>query len=379
MNQALLHLHLSRNIKLNPKSKLYFLSSQGFQLPVIVLPDGQVKYKPAPNIPILLWPNNLVCWPVTLYLNYKYKLGLSSLICGGTLLTYAKNLSSFIRFCHDEMISFSSIDDNSFANFISKINDEMNVDRKGTLKHARKSNQVLNIGRRVLDFLFWYQDFFMSQRLVGEPNENCNITVYKKQYQAQSRSMVYWTHSSFPTRNTEVIRQPVNTADLEKLFITNLKSDNTKYIIRRRAAMLHLARATGVRRIEMSKLTIQSILLAYEEGILNINPAKSRNRQKIRSIPVLKSSLEPVVQFINGARANIIRNTVGIKNDCGFLFISSNGKKLSENTLTNDMHDLAVLSNLDSLVCLHMFRHRYFTDMAYNFLLGIRELLKDVN
>ena len=35
--------------------------------------------------------------------------------------------------------------------------------------------------------------------------------------------------------------------------------------------------------------------------------------------------------------------------------------------------DIANLADLDSSVCLHMFRHRYFTDMAYNFLLGIRE------
>ena len=122
--------------------------------------------------------------------------------------------------------------------------------------------------------------------------------------------------------------------------------------------MLHLARATGARRIEMSKLSVQSIIQAYEVGILNITSAKSRNREKIRSIPVLKSTLEPVISFIKGARTNIIRNTIGINNDCGFLFVSHNGKKLSENTLTNEMHDLAVLSNLESRVCLHMFRHR---------------------
>lgn len=358
---------------MNQSSKLYLLSSKEFQLPAIVLPDGQVKYKAAPNIPLISWPNGLVCWPVTLYINNKYKSGLSSLNSGGTLLTYAKNISPFIRFCHDEMISFSSMDDNRFANFMEKINDQMTVDGKGALIHSRKSNQVINIGRRVLDFLFWYQDFFLSQKLIGEAHENCNITVYKKEHQVQGRSMVYWTHTSFPTRNSEEIRQPVNTDDLEKLFISNINSDNTRYVIRRRAAMLHLARATGARRIEMSKLSVQSIIQAYEVGILNITSAKSRNREKIRSIPVLKSTLEPVISFIKGARTNIIRNTIGINNDCGFLFVSHNGKKLSENTLTNEMHDLAVLSNLESRVCLHMFRHRYFTDMAYNFLLGIRE------
>lgn len=358
---------------MNQRSKLYLLSSEKFELPAIVFPDGQVKFKDAPNIPILLWPNGLVCWPVTFYINNKYKSGLSSLNSGGTLLTYAKNISPFIRFCHEEMMSFSSMDDNSFSNFVGEINDQMTIDRKGALSHTRKSNQVINIGRRVLDFLFWYQDFFMSQKLIGEAHENCNITVYKKEHQVQGRSLAYWTHTSFPTRNSEEIRQPVNTEDLEKLFISNIRSDNSGYIIRRRAAMLHLARATGARRIEMSELSAQSILLAYEEGILNINSAKARGRLKIRSIPVLKSSLEPVVSFIKGSRAKIIRNTVGIKNDCDFLFISHSGKKLSENTLTNDMHDLAALAHLESPVCLHMFRHRYFTDMAYNFLLGIRE------
>lgn len=271
------------------------------------------------------------------------------------------------------MIEFSNINDNNFALFISLINDEMYLDVKGALSHKRKSNQVINIGRRVLDFLFWYQKFFSCPQLIGEAHEKCNLTVHKKQYKLNGSSYAYWTHTSFPTPNSQLIRQPVNTDDLEKLFIANIQSKQSKYVIRRRAAMLHLSRATGLRRVEMSKLSTKSILQAYEEGVLNVNVAKSQNRQKIRSIPVLKSVLEPVVSFINGARANIIRDTVGVKNDSDFLFISHLGKKLSENTLTNDMHDLAVLAKLELLVCLHMFRHRYFTDMAYNFLLGIRE------
>lgn len=355
------------------KTKLYFLSSKDYELPGLILPDGQVKNKSAQTVPILVWPNGLTCWPATLYLNNKYQAGKSSSNSGGTLLTYAKNLSPFIRFCAQQRIAFSELDDNKFALFIMQLNDEKDLDNHGTLRHLRKSNQVLNIGRRVLEFLFWYQDFFSCPHLVGEVHENCNITVHRGNYRSQGRSFNFWSHTSFPTRNSHQIRQPVNSNDLEKLFIANIKSNQSNYIIRRRAVMLHLARATGARRVEMAKIKTEAILLAYKEGILNLNVAKSPKRQKWRAIPILKSRLEPVVAFINGARASLIRNEVGKKNDSGFLFISSAGQPLAESTLTNEMHDIAKLANLDSTVCLHMFRHRYFTDLAYNFLLGIRE------
>lgn len=355
------------------KTKLYFLSGKNYELPGLVLPDGQVKNKSAQTVPVIIWPNGLTCWPVTLYLNNKYQAGKSSWNSGGTLLTYAKNLSPFIRFCAQQRVAFSELDDNQFALFIMQLNDEKDFDKNGTLRHLRKSNQVLNIGRRVLEFLFWYQDFFSCPHLIGEEHENCNITVRRENYRSQGRSFGYWSHVSFPTRNSHEIRQPINSDDLEKLFIANIKSNQSNYIIRRRAAMLHLARATGARRVEMAKIKTEAILSAYEEGILNLNVAKSPKRQKWRAIPILKSRLEPIITFIHGARASLIRNTVGNKNDSGFLFISSVGQPLAESTLTNEMHDIANLADLDSSVCLHMFRHRYFTDMAYNFLLGIRE------
>jgi site-specific recombinase XerD len=355
------------------KTKLYFLSGKDFELPGIVMPDGKIKNKPAQTVPIITWPNGLTCWPVTLYLNNKYQAGKSSSNSGGTLLTYAKNLSQLLRFCAQHRVAFSELDDNKFALFITQLNDEKDFDNNGTLRHLRKSNQVLTIGRRVLEFLFWYREFFSCHHLIGEEHQNCNITVYRENYRSQGRSFGYWSHPSFPTRNSHQTRQPVNTDDLEKLFIANIKSNKSNYIIRRRAAMLHLARATGARRIELAKIKIEAILSAYEHGVLNLNVAKSPKRQKWRAIPILKSMLEPIVAFINGARASLIRNTVGKKNDNGFLFISSLGQPLAESSLTNEMHDIAKLANLDSAVCLHMFRHRYFTDMAYNFLLGIRE------
>jgi len=337
------------------------------------MPDGTIKNKPAQTVPIITWPNGLTCWPVTLYLNNKYQTGKSSSNSGGTLLTYAKNLSQLLRFCAHHRIPFSELGDNEFALFITQLNDEMDFDNNGTLRHVRKSNQVLNIGRRVLEFLFWYRDFFSCPHLIGEEHENCNITVYRENYSSQGRCFGYWTHPSFPTRDSPQTRQPVNTDDLEKLFLANLKSDKSNYIIRRRAAMLHLSRATGARRLELAKIKTEAILSAYEHGILNLNVAKSPKRQKWRAIPILKSTLEPIVAFINGARANLIRSTIGKNNDNGYMFISHLGKPLTESTLTNEMHDMAQLANLDTTVCLHMFRHRYFTDMAYNFLLGIRE------
>jgi site-specific recombinase XerD len=358
---------------MNTANKLYQLTSNQFVLPSIWLPNHPPQTKEAGNLPILKWPDGDICWPVSLYLIEQCNNGKSRKGKGGSLLTYAKQLSPIVRFCHKYKINFKDLDDSFITQFIQHLGDEKNWDAHGVYRHVRESNQVLSIGRRSIHFLFWYQSTFPHAKgLIGEREGLCQITIYPENQSGRERNGNGYTHPSFPTKSVKKARIPVSSSQLEHLFIANLNSDQTVFIKRRRAAMLNLARATGMRRIEMSDVTVSGIKEAANTGYLNIKPAKSK-RNKVRQIPVLQSQLKPLVSYIDGPRAKLIRNSVGKNKDPGVLFTTYKGAPLSEGTLTNDMHDLAQLAGLEMNVCLHMFRHRYFTDMAYNLLLGIKE------
>ncbi|MFC1567637.1 tyrosine-type recombinase/integrase [Pseudomonadota bacterium] len=349
--------------------KLYQLTSNEFVLPSTVIPNQPHKTKEAGNLPILKWPDGDICWPATLYLMEEYNRGKSRKGKGGSLATYAKQLSPIVRFCFKHQINFKDLNDSFITQFIQHLGNEKKWDTHGVYRHVRKSNQVLAIGRRTVLFLFWYQATFPhSGGLIGKGEDLCQITVYPDSQSGRNGNG--FKHPSFPTKSVEKARIPVTTNQLEKLFIANLNSNQSVFIKRRRAAMLNLARATGMRRVEMSDVTVPGVKEAVDTGYLIIIPAKSK-KKKVRQIPVLQSQLRPILSFIDGPRTKLMRN-IGCK-DTGYLFTTNRGTPLSEGTLTNDMHDLAQLADFEMNVCLHMFRHRYFTDMAYNLLLGIKE------
>lgn len=354
---------------MNRAQKLYQITSNEFVLPSTSIPNQSPKTKDSGNLPILKWPDGDICWPTTLYLIEEYNSGKSRKGNGGSLLTYAKQLSPIVRFCYKHQVNFKDLDDSFITQFIQILGDEKAWDIHGVYRHVRKSNQVLAIGRRTIHFLFWYQATFPhAGGLIGAREDLCQITVYPDSHSGQDGNG--YKHPSFPTKSVEKARIPVTTNQLEKLFIANLNSDQSVFIKRRRAAMLNLARATGMRRVEMSDVTVPGIKEAIDTGYLIIRPAKSK-KNKVRQIPVLQSQLRPILSFIDGPRAKLMRNLRC--EDTGYLFTTNRGASLSEGTLTNDMHDLAQLAGLEMNVCLHMFRHRYFTDMAYNLLLGIKE------
>ena len=326
-------------------------------------------------VPVSLWPDGSVCWPTTLYLNVHFREGKSTRTRGGTLTVYAKQLGQLIRFCYKENCDFQQLDDSSFGTWVEELGNEM-VASKLRARRARSANQVIVIGRRALQFLTWFQSTLAdSAGLIGQTGEGCRITAETRTLRKEGRVWQYLHHTSFPQREATHRRTPVTGDQIERLFAANLASRQSAYIKRRRSVMMHLALALGSRRLEMASVKVKQIRDAMETGLLLVEVVKAK-RRKIREIPVVRSRLEPIISFINGHRDRLVRATVGSAGDTGHLFLTARGKPLSEGTLTNDMHDLATIAKLEVRVCLHMFRHRYFTDMAYSFLQGIREFVE---
>jgi len=327
------------------------------------------------HAPIVCWPNGGLCIPVTLYLNALYSPGSRFKGNAGTLVTYAKNLSHLVRYCSAQRLTFQELDDNSITDFVIKLQDETTL-KEHILNKARGSTQVRVIARRAFHFLIWLQDLFSIPNLISKsPSQPGQINLIVRRTKSKGYSTEFYDHPSLPTADTPKKRYPVTTPQIEKLFQVNIESSQSAYIKRRRAAMIQLARATGSRRIEMNSTKVADIRKANNEGSLSVTVSKTK-KNKVREIPVLKTQLAPIITFIEGHRALLVKNTIGTENDPGNLFLSVRGKPLSDETLTNDMHDLATLAGIKILVCLHMFRHRYFTDMAFNMLLGIREFVE---
>jgi len=358
------------------KHKLYSQTSSECKIPLTVLRNHNKKFMNAAKIAIVSWPNLKICWPVTMYLLYLVSLNRSLKGSGGTILTYAKQLSHFVRFFVEHKLSFCDIDDRDITLFVDDLKDERCIDTKGCNRAKRHSNQVRTIASRALHFLFWYQNKFLHDTgLIGYEGDNCLITVYHQTFYINGVTVTSMSHASFPTADVVKPQNPVSSIQIEELFLANLESPQCVYVKRRRATMLNLARATGGRRIEMSAVTITEIREACNSGFLNLLVAKKRKRV-VRPIPILKSRLNQIIQFIDGPRTKLLKDLGKQNDDSGHLFLSTKGNKLSENTLTNDMNDISHMASLAVNVCLHMFRHRYFTDMAYNLLLGIKEFVE---
>ena len=325
------------------------------------------------EVPVGIWPDGTVCWPVTLYLNAQFREGKSTRTRGGTVGTYAKQLGHLIRALYRARFDFQHLDDATFTEWIGSLGEERNVDSRGRTRRARSANQVITIGRRALQFLLWYQStLFADKGLIGQSGEGCRINIEFKTFAKDGRSYRYIHHTAFPQRDAVRRRTPVTSDQIEKMFAANAASKQSAYVKRRRSTMMHLALALGSRRLELASVTVKQIRDAKESGLIAVQVVKAK-RRRIREIPVVRSRLEPILSFIEGQRSKLVRSTVGVAGDPGHLFLTSTGTPLSESTLTNDMHDLASLAGLEVRACLHMFRHRYFTDMAYTFLLGIKE------
>lgn len=174
-----------------------------------------------------------------------------------------------------------------------------------------------------------------------------------------------WIHESVPRYRKARRRQPISTSAVNRLYEANAKLDATPFISRRRYIMLRLLEITGGRRIEVSQITVRDIEEASKTGELRVFSAKKSNPNAYRFVPVTQTDLKDLLSFIKHYRQRVIRNTIGISKDHGFLFISNDtGRPLKIDTLGTEFYLLRKAAGIeDEEACLHAFRHRYITNI----------------
>ncbi|PQK74414.1 hypothetical protein CG428_13420 [Pantoea ananatis] len=102
-----------------------------------------------------------------------------------------------------------------------------------------------------------------------------------------------------------------------------------------------------------------------QKSVLKVFTAKrSGGREEYRYLPISRTDIELIVNFIEKFRSRIIKQTVGTKEDLGYLLVSeTSGLRLATETLTNELLLLAKTAKIEEQVCAHMFRHRYITKL----------------
>jgi integrase len=343
------------------QSKLYCITTEDCKLPL----HAERGY-PAHDVPQLLWPDGTVCWMANLYLLNGYRKGRSRKNKGGTLLTWAKNLSHLIRFCYLNKVDFIDLTDSHFKLFINVLLNEKD-DEKPSEKR-RTEPQVAKICSTVLNFLAFVDSRLPGLNLVGPTGriraELKTIQVTAKNGESRV-SRTSWVHESIPRDRTSRRRQPISTSAVNRLYEAGATLRALPFVTRRRYMMLRLLEITGGRRMEVALVKVQDVEDATKTGELKVFNSKQRRDDTYRFVPVTQADLKEVLSFIKHYRRLVIRKTIGTAADHGFLFIGvDSGQPLEIETHTRELYLLRKAAGIeDEEACLHAFRHRYITNI----------------
>jgi len=303
------------------------------------------------------------CLIANAYMIHLYKRGLSRRANGGSLRQCAANISHLIRYCYNNDIDVIQMDNSRFTHFVKGLRAERDPINPEARK--RDSNTLNSIGRSCLDFLAFVgrfngeDDFVFYTVQAVRKTHRISVENSKKGFVEKES----WHHESFDTPSSLKKRSPISVTSIQALYnmIPNLSS--SKMINRRRVVMLRLLEMTDARIGEISSIKDIENAIQQHDPMLKMTTFKTR-KKKDRYVPVLKQDLAALKNYIRIQRFKIIKNTIGAKNDHGFLFISEQtGQPLSSRYMSNEIGLLRRAAELTSGACAHMFRHRFITKL----------------
>ncbi|MEH6651982.1 MAG: tyrosine-type recombinase/integrase [Motiliproteus sp.] len=355
---------------------------------------GNMATKDSSNMPFITWPNRAPCLIANLYmlslLDRKGRSGRNGLsrrgAKGGTMGLYASHLSILIRLVWKYSKSgrrsdadFYHMNDDLFTKLIHEIRTEpapYNPEQR-----KRNENTVNTIGRTWLDFLYFVGVFHGDENFVSATGSirghRKDMEIKTKKKGGRSSYTTYWHHHSLSGGERLKTRNPIPDADIEKLkrAASKIKDEaceknptsakSAKFIYQRRLCFIAALENTGARRGELALLRVDDVERASRESspMLRLCTLK-REQDAERFVPVTLNFLQAIKKYIKVYRRPIIKNTIGLKNDHGFVFVSAKtGKPLSETTLSNEIGTLRKAAGISAQACAHMFRHRFITKL----------------
>lgn len=345
--------------------KLYSITAEDCTLPLYVTPNG-VHRQPADDLPQLYWPDGTVCWMANMYLLSGYRKGLSRKNNGGTLLTWAKNLSPLIRWCYNNQTDFIDMTDSQFYMFVNSLLAEKHDFHLSEKK--RGESHVATICATVLNYFAYIDESLPGLNLLGPAGR---IKARKKTHDVttgrtgKKMQVTSWEHDGVPKQHKSRRRLPISSVAVDRLYSANSTLVAPRFITRRRFVMLRLLEICGGRRIEISFIKVSDIEEAAKTGELKLFSAKKRQNDACRYVPVTQADVSELLSFVKHYRRRVIRATLGFANDHGRLFIAeSTGAPLEIDTLGSELSVLRYAAGIDDEeACIHAFRHRFITNI----------------
>lgn len=322
------------------------------------------------TIPYVTYDNGQPCCEVNLYLRSKLKSGASTLVGGGTLRTYANHLIHLVNFCYENNIIFSKLTDAHFSEFIRNL--ILGRDQLGNLKRTGK--QIRQIGIQCIHFLSFVQRFYQLDRFIGE-EKDCTIRIKIKETNFNTGEGKIFnikspTHYSFPSDTPYKRRHPVSEDAAMKVWEHINKEPNREKRIRD-IALYSFLETTGARNTEIHLVTtkdIEDALMQTNSPLLGITTLKRRNHR--RFIPVPQAFLSVITQYIRKVRRKIIKRTIGVANDHGYLFVNLlTGMPLSSETTRRQMNEWKRECGIKDSFHPHLFRHAFITNLLKKIIL----------
>lgn len=358
--------------------KLYSLTSPNFNLLSHVSHDGIPYPLDSGSVPTLWWPDGRWCYPANLYMAALVRKAFSRRNRGGTLHTYATQLSHLLRFCFYNNTDFIELTDNKFTLFARGLAGG----NEG--KRERNQNSARAICAVALDFLEFVGNLYGKSDFVSKGGTIRANRVSHQSRVKRSRNYFYfsWVHPAIPSPAPVQERLPVAKASISLLRKAAIESSTSMFIRKRRLMMLLLLEITGGRRGELAELTLDSVINAskMEKPMLELVTLKGRgaHKNRVRVVPIAKHDVHLLEDYLELYRNPLVRRRLGKSTGDGrFLVSETTGRGLQANTISQELWDLRHLAGISGPACAHMFRHRFCTKLFVDLMEQHRTANKD--
>jgi site-specific recombinase XerD len=186
-------------------------------------------------------------------------------------------------------------------------------------------------------------------------------------------------HRSLPSNSPERKKHAISGNTISALCAAAVDSSHSFFQLNRRLVMIKMLEMTGCRRSELVDIKVGDIkrALAYSEPFLTVPTIKrGGNKTEKRVVPVRKSDIEFVDDYIDKQRSIIIRRTCKKYNDDQKVLIGiQTGRGISAAHVARELRILGDVAGLSSeSVAPHSFRHRFATKLFVR-LLELHEFL----
>ncbi|WP_349735808.1 tyrosine-type recombinase/integrase [Pseudomonas jessenii] len=271
-----------------------------------------------------------------------------------TVNTYASELSSLVRFLSDRQVALFDVTDDDLTDYA----DWLLLTRKASHNHI---NRLL---LRAIAFFDWAQGPVLGKRIVGSKDDYCQITLTVKPVKMQNgmfRTKVH--HRAMIAANVPRMVHPMSSSVLSRLMEASDRLSKSSFIRKRNRMLLTVLADAGVRREELTSITIDSVLDAAKSGRLKVATSKRKGNPE-REIPLPEVTVQTLNEYVKTTRAVHVHKL--FKRDPGFVdrgwaFCTRMGSRMAPASVTQLFSDLRCEAGVTEIATAHMLRHRFIT------------------